>query len=317
MTEIPLLFGPEDARLVGVVTRTDHPQPQPVVCLLLNQGIYYRIGPRRINVKLARMLADAGVSCLRFDVGGLGDSASPQGDGDYLKNGMQDMRSAMDAAQALLGIDRFVVVGLCSGGHHGLSTAVVDPRVVGLMMFESYTFATPHTLRVRQWRKMLALPFNRSMQMNALKAAVQRLKRAARPIFETPSALNVEQHFRDAMAAVARRGLPVCMLYSGSVHVVDRGRDQLGALAGEAFMRDIEYHFDPRLDHNLTTLEGQRIFLDLARDWVLRVAARTGTVAAPVRTLPTQEPVAEVRPDSQVPRDKVRPLPVTAFGALG
>jgi hypothetical protein len=44
---------------------------------MFNMGANHRIGPRRINVKLARVLAARGVSSLRFDLGGVGDSETP------------------------------------------------------------------------------------------------------------------------------------------------------------------------------------------------------------------------------------------------
>lgn len=314
MTELPLLFGPDEARLVGIVTKTEHPQPLPVVCLLLNQGIYHRIGPRRINVKLARALAAVGISTLRFDLSGVGDSANPAGDGDYIRNGMQDMKAAMDAAQSLLNIDRFVVVGLCSGGHYGLTAAAVDPRLVGVMMFETYGFASSSTLRMRQIRQMLALPFNRSLQFKAWKALRQRLRPRQPSPFATSSPESVERRFREDMSAVAQRGMPTCMLYSGSVHMVDSGHDQLAGFDGEPFMRGLEYHFDTRLDHNLTTLESQEIFITLARDWVQRTAV--GADPSPANVPALQATAA--RDGRGAPAvETQRRAPSSAFGALG
>ena len=54
-------------RLLGIVT----PAPQPLagapVCLLFNAGVVHRIGPHRLNVKLARALAARGFTALRMD----------------------------------------------------------------------------------------------------------------------------------------------------------------------------------------------------------------------------------------------------------
>ncbi|MEJ7688412.1 MAG: hypothetical protein WKG52_16290 [Variovorax sp.] len=56
------------------------------------------------------------------------------------------------------------------------------------------------------------------------------------------------------------------------MHVTDRGRDQLGAFANEPFTRDFDYRFIREIDHSLTTLESQRIFMDIVCEWALRVA---------------------------------------------
>jgi alpha/beta superfamily hydrolase len=66
-------FGPGDA-LVGMLTAPAQQAPAGVACLMFNMGANHRVGPRRINVKLAHMLAARGVGSLRFDLGGIGDS---------------------------------------------------------------------------------------------------------------------------------------------------------------------------------------------------------------------------------------------------
>ena len=69
----PILFGPEH-RLLGVLTRPVGSLQAGIACLMFNFGVTHRTGPRRIQVKLARRLAQQGVASLRFDLSGLGDS---------------------------------------------------------------------------------------------------------------------------------------------------------------------------------------------------------------------------------------------------
>lgn len=283
MTETPVLFGPEGARLLGVITAPDGARPPPLACLLLNQGAGYRTGPRRINVKLARRLAQLGIASIRVDLAGLGDSGAPSGSGDYVQQGVADLQAAMDLLETTLDVHRFVAVGLCSGGVHCLALAEEDPRVAGVMMFDSYCFARRRVVLERRLRKMLAMPFNAPLRGRVADAIRRRLQPAQPQIFATLAPDEHERRFRASMLKLAARGTAVYMLSSGSLNTVDRDRDQLGDMGREAFTRDIEYRFEPHIDHTLATLESQRVFLDLACEWAQRVALGGEALPAPAR----------------------------------
>lgn len=283
MTETPVLFGPEGEKLLGVVTRPGGAGAPPLACLLLNQGAGYRIGPRRINVKLARRLAEHGIASIRMDLSGLGDSGAPSGAGDYVQQGVADLQAAMDLMQDMLGVRRFAHIGLCSGGVHGMALAGEDPRVAGLMMFDSFFFARRSVVLTRRLRKIAALPFNAPLRARVADAIRRRLGPAAPGIYQTLAPDEHERRFRASMLKLAARGTAVYMLSSGSLNTVDRDRDQLGDMGREAFTRDIEYRFEPHIDHTLATLESQRVFLDLACEWAQRVALSGESLPAPAR----------------------------------
>ncbi len=77
MIEKIALFG-ESRNLVGVITQPgDGPAPD-FAFVLLNAGVIHHVGPNRINVKLARRLADSGFTVMRFDLSGIGDSRASQ-----------------------------------------------------------------------------------------------------------------------------------------------------------------------------------------------------------------------------------------------
>jgi hypothetical protein len=68
-------FGRE-AKLVGILSEPQGAAGsarEPMV-LLVNSGILHRVGACRFHVRLARRLAEDGVSALRFDFSGIGDS---------------------------------------------------------------------------------------------------------------------------------------------------------------------------------------------------------------------------------------------------
>jgi len=273
MKETPILFGPEGSPLLGVVTSPDSERQLPVACLMFNMGATSRVGPRRINVKLARELAAQGISSIRFDLAGLGDSAAPAGSARYLEQAVLDLQAAMNLVETMLGIRRFIVIGLCSGGVHGLSLAEADPRVIGLLMFDGYAFPGRRARLERNLRRLLALPGNASIAGKTARWLRRRFSPPAPQLFEPEPIEATMALFRRAMTAITERGAAVFLLYSGTLHVRDAGRDQLGPFAGEPFARRLEYRFIGEIDHTVTSLAAQRIFLDVAGEWALRVAA--------------------------------------------
>lgn len=164
MRERALEFG-DPATLVGVWTEPD-PEirgERPAV-LLLNAGILHRVGPSRMNVRLARALADQGFPCLRFDFSGIGDSPSRPDSLPFEESSVREIRAAMDHLEETRGVDRFVLFGLCSGADAALHGAVADERVVGLVPVDGHAYRTwryyvhrylPRLFRAQSWKNLL------------------------------------------------------------------------------------------------------------------------------------------------------------------
>ena len=123
--EQAVTFGP-DATLIGVYNPAA--ASADVCCLLINAGVLHRIGPHRLNVKIARSLAQGGVASLRFDLSGRGDSRATAGTNSYSEQAVHDLRAAMDFVQRNGGPRRFIVFGICSGAVNAFQIAVADPR---------------------------------------------------------------------------------------------------------------------------------------------------------------------------------------------
>lgn len=277
MKEFPVLFGPE-SRLMGVVTTPDSVPALPVACIMFNMGAYHRIGPRRVNVKLARALAADGVSSIRFDLAGLGDSGAPAGAESFEAQAVLDLKAAMNFMETTHGIRRFLVIGLCSGAASGMAVAEQDPRVVGLLMMDGYAFPSAGTLRARDLHRALAFPTNPAMLGKTLRWLKRKLKtgtggmRSAPQLFVPDPPELIHARFRRAMTTMAERQVAVLFIYSGTIHVRDKGRDQWGIYAQEPFMQKMEYRFYPQMDHTFITVEGQRLYVAETREWVMHVA---------------------------------------------
>jgi len=281
MTQSPVRFGPGDS-LVGMVTIPMHQVPANVACLMFNMGANHRVGPRRINVKLAHVLAERGVSSLRFDLGGVGDSDAFDMAHDLQTRAMHDIQASMDLVESMLGIRQFAIVGMCSGVQHAISAAVADTRVVALSLFDGYAFPERRSRWERTLRRALAAPAHPSFPGKAKRWLQRHLLRShsAKPLpgflaERRPPEVNAAW-FGAAMKRLVERKVAVQLLYSGSLHVCDHDRDQLGAFRREPFAQALQYEFMRDVDHTVCTLKGQQLFLQSVGDWVVDRCFGTG-----------------------------------------
>jgi alpha-beta hydrolase superfamily lysophospholipase len=163
MSEQAVVFGDADG-LVGVVTDPPTADRSAVECkpcpavILFGAGFIHRVGPNRLNVKLARRLAARGFTVLRFDLAGFGDSAPTSL--PLAESAMRDTIAAMDFLAASRGAREFLLVGLCSGAACALYAAWRDRRVVGAALLNprprhSGLFARLHQrCVVRKYRQL-------------------------------------------------------------------------------------------------------------------------------------------------------------------
>lgn len=283
MTQTPLRFGPGDA-LVGMLTVPAQQAPGDIACLMFNMGANHRVGPRRINVKLAHVLAARGVSSLRFDLGGIGDSDVLDTSTDLKVRAVHGLLAAMDLAERRLGIHQFAIVGMCSGVEHAMAAALADPRVVAVSLFDGFAFPELRARWERNLRRALAAPAHPSFPGKARRWFQRHFLRSysTTPLpgyFAERRAPDVNAAwFGAALQRLVERKVAVQLLYSGSLHVCDRGRDQLGAFARMPFTQGLQYEFMGEVDHTVCTAKGQQRFLQSVGDWVTErcLGAETG-----------------------------------------
>jgi hypothetical protein len=274
LTQTPVCFGPGNA-LVGMLTVPAQRVPAPVACLMFNMGANHRVGPRRINVKLAHVLAARGVSSLRFDLGGVGDSDALDTAPDLQTRAVHSLQAAMDLGERMLGTRQFAVVAMCSGVQHAMSAAEADTRVVALSLFDGFAFPQRRARWERTVRRALAAPMHPSFPGKAWRWVQRNLLRraAAKPlpgyfVDRQPPGVNAIW-FEATMKPLVERDVAVQLLYSGSLHVCDRDRDQLGALRHEPFTQGLQYEFMRDVDHTVCTVKGQQLYLQSVGDWVV------------------------------------------------
>ncbi len=133
MSESAIAFGRERS-LVGVFSEPPGWQPSsrlPAV-IILNSGLVHRSGPARLSVRMARGFAKRGLVALRFDLSGIGDSRAATVPLSTGERWIAETRAAMDMISDARGIDRFMLVGNCSGAAVSFGTALADRRIVAL-----------------------------------------------------------------------------------------------------------------------------------------------------------------------------------------
>jgi alpha-beta hydrolase superfamily lysophospholipase len=137
-------FGPD--AIEAVLSRPAHAaaerRPRTAV-LLLNAGAQRRIGPSRLHTTLARRWAGAGLTVVRLDLMGLGDSAptlvAPP-NVVYPDSAVAQVRAAVDTLRAQQGAERCIVIGLCAGAYHALKAAVAGPGIDVAVAINPLTF---------------------------------------------------------------------------------------------------------------------------------------------------------------------------------
>lgn len=264
-----------DERLLGIVTLPAQRRSDAPVCLLMNAGVVHRIGPHRLNVKIARALAALGIPSIRIDLSGLGDSP-PATCG--LHSGAQtvmDLQAAMDHMERTLGVRRFIVFGLCSGSVHAYWLVQKDERVAGVVMFDSYVFPTFKThvlrrlsrLRTQSWASLVRKPL---AWLRRIPRVEQRAEgeESTDPHMKYPTRAD----FARVLNGLTERGVSIYLYYSASFLEKFNYHGQMRDLFGrEPFMKRVRYDYETDIDHTVTSLHAQRKVLASVVDWAQSV----------------------------------------------
>lgn len=283
------LFG-ANRGLVAVVTdgqRSAEPGTTPLGAIWLNAGVIHRVGPSRLHVRVARELASGGWIATRFDHSGVGDSPGRRDGLSFSESAIAEVREVMDSLQHTHGIDRFVLLGLCSGAVTAFDTAAADARVVGAVMINPQGFDdnsewnqyvlnrsrarrywTESLLSPASWRNVLTGRTNYRQLIDVLwtRASTSR------------SSEGVVGRVRSAMAArlqalLERRTRLLFLCSEG-----DDGIEYLNVILGQDIRTVgagpcLDVRILPSVDHSLTLLEGQRRVVDEIRGWAAALAA--------------------------------------------
>jgi len=291
--ERPVQLGP-GGELVGIVAVPDGPsspgtadpgtsvEQTAAVVIFLNAGVIHRVGPHRLHVILARRLAERGVTSLRLDLSGIGDSRPVPGAMSFRDSAVADVRTAMDGLEADLGARRFVLFGLCSGADNALATAAVDPRVVGLVVLDPPTYVTSRSrgrdlvARMRKQGGVRAAAawgargVARRVRASLARAGVVRSEPAvdaAEDEYTGGREVPPPEVFHAQLHALVGRGVEILAVYSGALGDRYNAPDQLFELFPD-LRGKIDRAYFPAANHMFTELAAQADLAATVIGWI-------------------------------------------------
>lgn len=270
------------SRMFGVLTRMEGAGAQPAV-LMLNSGSVHHIGPNRLWVKLSREWAQRGVTVLRVDLSGIGDSPARPGAREnvvYSSHASADIAAALWYLRKEVGVTECHAMGLCSGGYHALKAAMAGQDLASVLMVNPLTYHWKdgedvsglkayevnglaskfrrQLLTLEPWKKLLQGQLDVGIVINVL---WRRLLNFGHPYaLQVARALRIplDRDLARELAGVTRRGVQLNFVFSEQAP----GYELLQREGGKALHRLTQAHlatldFVPRSDHTFTRREAR------------------------------------------------------------
>ncbi len=278
--ETPLHFG-VDGRLFGILCRPRSALGKDAV-LITNMGVDPHYGFARFSVELARRMAAEGVASLRFDFAGLGDSLGRAGhenvvSGIFESERSPDISAAVDALEHL-GLNRFVIGGVCSGAYHALQGVLADERLRALFLINMplFVWRAGDTIEFVSHKKAPSTYFVKLMDRKVFKRLLhgeidirgiihsqcERLRERLRDILQSSPA-------HTAMATLSRREVKTLFVYAPGDVGLDVFEQNFGrGGSGLQWYEDATVKVVPDLDHNLSTRDMRSAACDIMIDWM-------------------------------------------------
>jgi pimeloyl-ACP methyl ester carboxylesterase len=249
--------------------------------LLLNAGILHRVGPNRLYVNIARKLEQQGFHVLRFDVWGIGDSQDRTGIRESTTF-YDDALEAMELLRRRLGVDRFMLMGICMGAKIALGVAERDPRAESLILMEgiyvkSARYHVSRMLDPEKWRRILT---GESYVVHEARRRIGRLMKAG-PGASKPtttggaaSTIHLEEDSGRKMGQTLRalldRGAKIMMVFRDGNEIAYNYRlrrvgDDISAVGLPPGM---DVTFVRYADHTFTPLVSQELLLGVVMRWI-------------------------------------------------
>ncbi len=157
--ETPVAVAQPFGRLHGVLAEPLE-DPAPLCAVLLNAGPQRQIGPNRMWVEAARRWAARGVTTLRIDCAGIGESdgdssALVSDAGFYRPEYIGQVRAVLDELEARGLPPRFLLLGLCAGAYWSLHVALEDARVQSALLLNPLLLLyDPWVVTLRETREI-------------------------------------------------------------------------------------------------------------------------------------------------------------------
>jgi pimeloyl-ACP methyl ester carboxylesterase len=274
MHEEALLIGPYQSN-VGVFTpAADNAGGQSkMAAICITAGLLHHVGPHRMHVLLARALKNVGISTLRFDLSGIGDSSVRTDDLPAQEVPVQEIHDAINDLETR-GFKRFILFGICSGAAQALKAAADNPKIAGLVLVntgsdDSNTEVDPQPAaqmylrysfwRLNAWKNLFTGKVNyRALTITFFSALIHKLKG------NNKNVTSVEEKLQSRIQPFMQQGTSILMVLS------DR-HTQIYALYEKAFEKLQCAQFNTLVyddtDHLFTSLSLQQDLIGRICQW--------------------------------------------------
>lgn len=292
-------------RLFGILHRPNVSVEKKVGIIFLSPGVKSRVGPHCLYNKMTNSLLEHGYPVLRFDFYGLGDSEGELPEHllmdlyDSVQRGRyrDDAQCAIEWMHERLGLNRFVLAGLCGGALTGLLAATEDRRVEGLLAlampvaFDARPAEASQFITSGQLNDMGAVYLRKLLNPSAwmrlvtfktdyrmlFKAVTRRLTgKVPRSVGDrSPSngqQSNINPYFVEAFFDFVEQGGKLLLVFGGSDRLAWEFEEkfaQPNAASLERFS-DYEVHTIPKANHILSDTECRKEMLGLSNAWLAR-----------------------------------------------
>jgi pimeloyl-ACP methyl ester carboxylesterase len=283
MREQAVLFG-RTKSLVGIVTE---PNPDLRNChlpaiVLLNAGLLHRIGPNRLYVKIARQMASAGFIVLRFDFSGIGDSRARDDDLPFDRSTICETLEAMSYLSSARDIERFILIGVCSGANVAFKAARCESRVVGTIgingsYYDSITleglnqhikssiqgrYYSKHLLDFRSWWRVIT-------GKSDLSSVIRFLLRKVRDLLPREENISVKTDPLVEWNSLAKQGVDMFLVNSEGSVALDTFRLLLAKrLSKLEASGKLQVEIIEHTDHVFTLLWSQNTLVEMIDQWI-------------------------------------------------
>lgn len=294
------VFLDNDRRLSGILTEPLSNEGQHRRQLILvSSGANPGYGPNRLYVNIARRLATAGMTVLRLDIAGIGDSLPHPGEPDHVVYGTYAASDVENALNFLLARDPVPIMagGVCSGGYHALLAAKAGAPIASMAIINPLRFAPVNTSPIsdetnssiaeaqrygrsarssKSWRKLLSGQVD---LRRVLSVVVTRLSGKLRRVLRG-ALRHTRYHLADDMGweleRLAAKGVESLFVFSSK----DPGAEMLAEFAGSTVrslrrQNKLEIIEIPDADHTFTLVQHQSVLIEsLAKKLVTENASR-------------------------------------------
>lgn len=279
--EQAIIFGKYN-HLLGisnVVTATENidKASHKTAMILITAGMLHNVGPYRLYVDIAYQLAQKGVSSLRFDISGIGDSLGVGTSGKSIDRAASEASEAMDYLAEHHGYKHFILFGLCSGADDSIQAALNDKRVKGVINLDGLGYKTLQfklrhlvlllrkTLYPSKWLNKLS-----TLTGNALAPASLAMGNDIREFPETAEQASQE------LQQLVDRNTQLHFIYTGGTYYYNYTKQFYAMLPKVDWKGTESTLYFPHMDHIATLCEDRQQLVDHITDKTLDMITTIG-----------------------------------------